>query len=772
MQENKITIFARIENWLSYILLILIILLLVIEVISRTFLNISIPGSADYLKHLVLWAAFLGAMITTRENKHLSLTLDFDFVKGPHKNKIKAATHFIACAVCTAFTITSVRFVVVGFDVSQTVGIIPIHFVVAIIPVGFLFITARFILSTEGRLRAKLFASSGILAGIFFSLPAVFYFIQDISLLINPEDVTVFDQFEVIIRGFRQFYDPCISILLWPLVILLIVSAFFGTPIFVILGGCAILFFLKSSLHIDDIAQEAYGVLTRHEIPAIPLFTFAGFLLSESKAGERFLKLFRSLLGWLPGGLAIVVVLICAFFTTFTGASGVTILALGGFLSVALIKRRYKEDFTYGILTGAGSVGLLFPPSLPVILYGVAAAISIKDLYVGGIIPGILLVCTLAIMGIVHTITHKVERVPFKLSNIPEPVLHSLPELLLPFIIFLSFFSGFATVVETGAIAIIYVLVIEIFIYKDIKIKDLPRVMLKSVPIMGGILIIMAIAKGFAYYIIDQQIPAQLTEWCITNIRSPLIFLLLLNIGLLITGCFLDIFAAIFVVAPLIIPLGEGYGIHPVHLGIIFLANLQLGYLTPPVGLNLFLASYCFNQHLSRIYKQVIPFFLAMLVTVLLITYVPPLTTMFLQPERKPGDAWFTREHKALRVNDPFTTEVHIDTGDSKLFLYEMQIEYEKDRVQLDIEKGFSGVSPSDSGFVTDVRQERNGIIIVKGIDPLGKLPNRDFYLLDIHWKALKKGRARIGIKVLQLEDDTGTAIGTSKGSLFRLTIK
>ncbi|MBN2536532.1 MAG: TRAP transporter large permease subunit [Spirochaetales bacterium] len=771
MIESKENLFHSIENWISIIILGLIVLLLIIEIIGRTFFLTGIPNSSDYIKHLVLWITFISAMITSREKKHLSLNLPGKVMKDSLKKKITIAISFIAVTICTVFTITSVRFIIVGFDLSKTVGILPILAFLFIIPLGFLFITFRFISGAGKTLQAKLISAAGILLGIFFSIHSIFFFIQDISILITPDDFTLFEYYEGIIENFNQFYMPFISIIFWPCIILLIVSAFLGTPIFIILGGMAVLCFLRAELPLGDIQQEAYGVLIRNEIPAIPLFTLTGFLLSESKAGERFVRLFRNLLGWLPGGLAIVVVIVCAIFTTLTGASGVTILALGGFLSTALIKRNYKKDFSYGLLTGSGSIGLLFPPALPVILYGVAATISIRDLYVGGFLPGILLVITLCIMGIVHAVTNKIERIPFKGKEVLKPLLASLPELLLPALIFISFFSGFTTLVETGAITVVYVFIIEVFVYKDIKIKDLPKIIIKGVPIIGGILIIMGIARGFAYYIIDQQIPDQLTAWCTTYIQSPWIFLILLNIGLLITGCFLDIFSAIFVVAPLIIPLGVVYEIHPVHLGIIFLANLQLGYLTPPVGLNLFLASYRFNQPLTKLYKQVLPFFLASLVAVLLITYVAPFTTMFLEPVRNPGEAWLKKEQKAVRAGDSFFTEIHVDTGDQKLAHYEIRFEYDPEIIQVNTTMGNNGIDPAGNGFVSVVEIPGNGVLVAKGEDT-GKYPSRDLHLITIHWTAQKKGKTKINIDVFAFLDEFGDEIGNYRGGLFKIGIK
>jgi tripartite ATP-independent transporter DctM subunit len=322
--------------------------------------------------------------------------------------------------------------------------------------------------------------------------------------------------------------------------------------------------------------------------------------------------------------------IVCAFFTTFTGASGVTILALGGLLSYILIKSNYPKPFSIGLLTASGSIGLLFPPSLPIILYGVIAHINIKKMFVGGIIPGTLMVMTVAIIGIISAKKNKVERSQFSVKESLKALKNSIWEIALPFIILILFFKGITTLVETGAVAVIYAIITQVFIHKDIPLKELHKVFLKCIPMIGGVLVILAVAKGLSYFIVDAEIPMLLTQWCQDHIQSKYIFLIALNIALLITGCFMDIFSAIIVVVPLIIPLGEAFGVHPVHLGIIFLANLELGYLTPPVGINLFLSAFRFNEPLVKIYKHVIPFLLTLLISVLLITYIPWMSTVLL----------------------------------------------------------------------------------------------------------------------------------------------
>ncbi|MBN1412783.1 MAG: TRAP transporter large permease subunit [Spirochaetales bacterium] len=615
--------FSIIEKSTAFLALILITLLLLIEVISRKFLNTGVPNSREYIQHLVLWVAFLGAMIATGDKKNLTASLVSEKTRLNLKIFFQYLTCFLSVSMVTVFFISSISFFLLAFDRSAAIGIFPIQYIVIIIPTAFFFIIIRFILQTPRRLTTLFVAAGAVLTGILLSINEVLQMLQGLVLLNDPENLDLILSYDDLIESFNALFLPVFNVVFWPLAVILIASIFTGTPIFIVLGGLAVLFFINSEGSLAIIPNQAYVVFTGENIPAIPLFTLAGFILSESRAGERFVNLFRSLLGWLPGGFAIVTVFICAFFTTFTGATGVTILALGGLLAPVLIARKYKKNFTYGLLTAGGSIGLLLPPSLPIILYGVQAQISIKDLLINGVFPGLFMIAVVAVMGVHHAVKNKIERVKFKIEDVAGPFLSALPEILLPFIILISYFTGITTLVETGALAVLYVLFIEIVVHRELKFKDLVNIMDKSLPIIGGVLIILALANGLSYYIIDQQIPQKLTEWCQSTIESRLVFLFLLNVGLLITGCFLDIFSAILVVAPLVIPLGVAYGIDPIHLGIIFLANLQLGYLTPPVGLNLFLAAYRFDRPLSKIYTDVLPVFIVLLIVVLYITYVP-----------------------------------------------------------------------------------------------------------------------------------------------------
>ncbi|RLD33147.1 MAG: TRAP transporter permease DctM/Q [Bacteroidetes bacterium] len=619
MQIKKYLI--KTENIAASGVLLLLAAVPVAEIVLRTFFRSGITAGPGYTAHLVLWITFLGGMITSRTNQHLAISAGLDMVGQKTAAIINVFNRTLSSTITFAFSISGLSMILMAFDKSMMIGIFPVRVLTAIIPLGYLFMSFRFSINVEISTLERWIIRSGFLFGIILAFPSI----VNIAYSLLPEVPLFMDTL-------NDLYFSSASIITKPLLIILILSMFFGLPLFVVLGGAAYLLFAGTWGVLELIPNEAYSMLTGHTIAAIPMFTLAGFILSESKSGERLIGLFQALFGWIPGGLAVSAVLVCAFFTTFTGASGVTILALGALLAYILMgSGGYKKDFTHGLLTASGSIGLLFPPSLPIILYGVIAQISIKDLFIGGIMPGILMVLVLSAFGIVTAVKGGTPRIPFKLSSVAVSFKEAAWEIFLPVLILVSYFSGFTTLVETGAVAVIYTLFIEVVIHKDIKVSEIVSVFLKSIPIIGGVLIILASSRGLSYFIIDAEIPMKLTLWVESHISSKYTFLILLNLALLITGSMMDIFSAIMVVVPLILPLGAIFDIHPVHLGIIFLANLELGYLTPPVGLNLFLASYRFNEPLARIYKTVIPFFLMLLFTVLLITYIPWLSTGLLK---------------------------------------------------------------------------------------------------------------------------------------------
>lgn len=625
--KKIVGILHHIENSIANVVILLLATIPIYEVLARRFLGSGISGSAQYMQHLLLWVAFIGGMITTRHGSHLSLAIGAHRLKEPYKTWLTTFASTISVTICSTLVCSALSLTLIGFDPTSKVGFLPIRYALMIMPVGFAVMTVRFITRASARTPLRLIAALGIPLGLIIGIGPL---INSILAIINEVYNIVPARIETLLFSLNDSIYSILNIFHLPLVIILLASAFFGTPIFIILGGFTILQFISSGGALETVVDEAYSMISNPLLAALPLFTFAGFILSESKSSERLVRLFQSLFGWFPGGLAVMSILICAFFTTFTGASGVTILALGALLSFILTQNHYSRNFSLGLLTASGSIGLLFPPSLPIIMYAVIAQISVKDMFVGGFLPGLLMVITLAVIGIVSAIRGKQTRQPFRPKETLAPLRESIWEILLPILILFLFFRGITTLVETGAVAVIYVIVVEMLIHREIKIRDLPRIFVKSVPIIGGVLIILAVAKGLSYYIVDAEVPIHLVNWFRDHIHSKYLFLILLNITLLIAGCLMDIFSAIVVVAPLFIPIGMAYGIDPVHLGIIFLANLELGYLTPPVGINLFLASYRFNQPLPTIYRNVLPFFIFLLITVILITYVPILTTGFL----------------------------------------------------------------------------------------------------------------------------------------------
>ncbi len=407
------------------------------------------------------------------------------------------------------------------------------------------------------------------------------------------------------------------------LILLLILLALFGMPLFTVLGSIALVLFRQADIDISSVAVSMYTLAGSPLLVAIPLFTFAGYLFAYSNAPDRLVKLSRALF---PGGLAIVALVSCAFFTAFTGASGVTIIAMGGLLLPALIKDGYNKKFNLGLLTASGSLGLLFPPSLPLILYGYVAAVSIDKLFLAGLLPGIFLVVVLSIFSYWRGRKDGVVRERMSFSAIWSAVKGAGWEMPLPVLILGGIYSGLVTVTEAAAMTALYALIVEVFVYRDIPIRKLPEIVAESMMLVGGILIILACAMGLTNYLIDAEIPMQLLDWMQQYISSKYTFLLLLNIFLLIVGCLMDIFSALIVVVPLIVPVAIGFGVDPVHLGIIFLTNLEIGYLTPPVGLNLFISSYRFNVPVISLYAASVPFLLLLLGALLVITYVPAIS--------------------------------------------------------------------------------------------------------------------------------------------------
>ena len=610
------------ENLICFTALALLALLPFIELVLRQF-NLTIPGLNSIIAHIFLVSCFFAAMCTAKFGEHISISA-VQFIKS---EKVKK-TLFIICTLISVFLLVILFWNCVCFVkhslMGKKIGIFTDKIFAIAMPVGFGVIAFRFINKLD-TLKKKLAAVAVVLLGCFAALPAI------------AKIIWGFEPPEPFYSWVNYFYDYA-KVISIPVIIFLIAAGLAGMPIFLAIGGIAMIMLMSAGHEPEMISDPVFSALTELDIIAIPLFTLTGFFLSESKAGERLVRTFKIFFGWMPGGIIIAAVIICAFFSSFTGASGVTILALGGILFTILSQNKYSERFSVGMLTSVGGIGLLFPPSLPVILVAsstitilhymnVPNDYNIVHYFIGALIPGIILVIAMIVTSFI--LSRKVKIVPekFESKDAGQSLKDSAFEILLPFILIIGYFSGFLTLVEVSAVSVIYVIIVEVFIKKDISFKIIPQIFFKAVPIIGGILAILAMAKALSYSFIDSGVPDNFTMWMQHAVNSKVIFLLLLNLVLLILGCVMDIFSAILVLLPLVVPLGVAYGIDPLHLGIIFIINLEAGFLTPPVGINLFLASYRFEKPFMEICRYVAPFLLVRLVVVLLVTYLPWLST-------------------------------------------------------------------------------------------------------------------------------------------------
>lgn len=425
--------------------------------------------------------------------------------------------------------------------------------------------------------------------------------------------------------------------MIWGALTVIVMAALAGAPLFAVLMAGAMLGFYAADIPLTVVAIEVYRIVDTPLLVALPLFTYSGYVLAEARTSERLVNLVQSLFGSLPSGLAMVGFVACALFTALTGASGVTIVALGALLLPALRQAGYSEKFGLGLVTTSGSLGLLLVPSVPLILYGIVAQqldvgepFTIIDLFVAGVLPLLLMLGLLVVWTLWHHRGGKIPRVPFSGQTLWTALKAARWELPLPVVVLGGIYSGFLAISEAAAVTAVYVTIVEVVFYREISIRKLPSVMIESMVMVGGILLVLGVALAFTNFLVDAEVPQALFELMQTHVQSALGFLLLLNILLLVLGAMLDIFSALVIVVPLILPVAAGYGIHPVHLGIVFLANMQIGYFTPPVGMNLFIASYRFKKPLLELYSACWPFMLVLLVALLLITYIPGISLAFI----------------------------------------------------------------------------------------------------------------------------------------------
>ncbi|HVT61329.1 MAG TPA: TRAP transporter large permease subunit [Thermoanaerobaculia bacterium] len=571
-----------------------------VEMLGRPLGGFHIPGSALFVQQLTLWLAFLGGVAAARQGKHLTLSTAELFAEGLARRLARLLAFSVAAAVVAVLAYASAMLVATNrLEGKVLPGGIPEWVSELVMPLALAAIALRFAWGAGRGWRGRAAALGAI--GAAFGL----------GLLATHAGALV-----------------------WPCALLIVAAALLGAPLFVAMGGLALLLFFADGTPVAAVSAEIYRLIASPTLPAIPLLTAAGYVLAESGASSRLVRFFNALFGWMPGGIAVMVAAVCALFTTFTGGSGVTIIALGGLVYPMLRKDGYPEGFSLGLVTAAGSLGLLFPPSLPVVLYSVVASSSQKlsvpaeSLYLAGLLPGLLLVVLVALYGIrIGKKIHAQGRQRFSWREVGRAGWAAKWELLLPVFVIVLFASGVASMVETAAAACAYAVVVECLITRDISIRrQLPGVVLRAAALMGAVLIMLSVAMGLTGYLVEAQIPERLLAWVTLHIHSPIVFLLALNGLLLVLGSVLEIYSAIIILAPLIAPIGLAFGIDPVHLGVIFLANLELGFLFPPVGLNLFLSSSRFGIPLPRLYRHVVPFLLILALGVLLITYIPAMS--------------------------------------------------------------------------------------------------------------------------------------------------
>ena len=601
---------VRAENVLAALAMGGLILLPITEVVLRNLFHIVIPGAGPLALNLTLWVGLLGAAIAAREGKLLTLATGEFIPKGAIESAAHVITGFVGTTVATLFAAGGLSFLRTEYQSGEPIAMgIQMWMAVLVIPVAFGLIAIRLALHASPSWIGRAIAALGIVLG--------WWMATHVAMISGG------------------------SVLPWMLGLL--IASLFGAPIFAILGGVAMVGLVigAGGLTPELAVGSAHEQLTSASagLSTIPLFTLAGFLLAEGKSPQRLLRMLRAWFGWIPGGTAIAAATLCAFFTLFTGGSGVTILALGGLLLPAMVKDGYRERFSIGLLTASGSLGLLFPLSVPLILFAIVVTaahvpVDMKQMFIGGLLPGLLMLGLVGVLGMREAVRQKVEGQPFRWREAIDSVWAAKWEVMLPVIVLAALFSGFAKSAEIAPVAALFALVVQRFIHKDLPTNaDVVRVIGDCVSLVGGVLLILCVAVGLTRYFVIMEVPDLLITWTQAHVHSHAVFLLCLNVFLLLVGTVMDIFSAIVVVAPLLLPLTqvEPFQINPVHLGIIFVANLELGYLHPPLGLNLLLASVRFKKPVLEVMWATLPMLGILAVGVLLITYWDWLTLGLLQ---------------------------------------------------------------------------------------------------------------------------------------------
>jgi len=588
----------RVEDTFVALMLALMVLVPVIEMLLRSTFHTGIYGAAALEQHLGLVVAMLGAVIAAREKRLLALSLLPALLKGRARATVVVIAGVMGVMICVLLAWAGYRFVVAEYDPTRMLThLVPVWLVQAVMPVGFLLIAWRVLAHSVATWTARA-ACIALVAGA--------------ATIVVTQSAAA----------------PAV---VQAALALLAVGTVCGMPLFAVLAGLALILFWSEGVPLASIAVDQYRMVVNPTLPAIPLFTLAGYLLAESGAPARLLRVFQAFFGTSRSGAAGVAVAGSCLLTSLTGASGVTILALGGLLLPMLVRWNYTPRAAIGVATGAGLPGVLLAPSLPLILYAIVANVGVREMFLGALPPAILMIVLVFAWSRWQGTRSERPAGTFDRREAVAALVSAKWELALPVVAVVALFSGLATPVEAAAITALYAFIIEVLVHRDLKlVRDVPRVMAECGLLVGGILLILGVALGLTNYFVDAQVPERLTEWIQGKVQSPWVFLLALNLFLLLAGCLMDIFSAIIVLTPLVIPIALAFGIDPIHLGVLFLANLELGYLTPPVGINLFYAASRFERPLLEVCRSILSLIPILALGVLIITYAPALTRLLL----------------------------------------------------------------------------------------------------------------------------------------------
>ena len=586
----------RIESGAMAIAMAGLIILPLAGSVLRPLIHRGLSGGDAIVQHLVLIVGMLGAAMAAREGRLIALSnLEEKLLRGQAQAVSRVFTAAASVSISALLGVAALTFVQSEREFPAILAYgVPAWWIELVLPLGFFVIAWRVAVRSSSqwtyRLLTLLLAAAMVVFYVWSPLPH--------------------------------------AQMMWIALGALAIATALGIPAFATLGGAALILFWAIDQPIASIPIGHYSLVTNPTLPTLPLFTLAGFVVAEGHAPQRLIEVFHALFGKMVGGPAVVTVLVCTFFTSFTGASGVTILALGGLLMPMLLASGLKEKDSLGLITGSGSLGLLLPPCLPLILFAIVAKVPMEQMFLAGVLPTAVMIIATACWGVWRSRKNAPPAEPFEGRRLIRAVWAAKWELMLPVVAIVSLFSGVATPVEAAAVTALYAVIVEAFIHRELRIfRDLPRAMAGCGLVIGGVLLILGVALGFTNYLVDAEVPARAVAWTTATIHSRILFLLALNAFLLIVGCLMDIYSAIVIQVPLLLPLAIAFGIDPIHLGIIFLANLEVGYLTPPIGLNLLLSSYRFGKPIPQVLRSVLPLVAVMSVGVLLITYLPFLTT-------------------------------------------------------------------------------------------------------------------------------------------------